>query len=139
MDTTCWPHELHIVVQDRMHSSQHRPSVGLYKADQFVEEFFIKFSCVSLIQELFLFPILRNKFITPQEHYFWMGGLAYDSWIVLVYTDFLENILIIFYEPLYLDMNFTECLSFFDLYSYWQFFLLNITKSLSQYSFSINW
>ena len=48
-----------------------------------------------------------------------------------IYSDFLENILIIFYELLYLDMNFTECLSLFDLYSYWQFFLLNITKSLS--------
>ena len=64
MDTTYWPHELHMVVQSRVHSRQHRPSVGLYKVDQFVEEFSIEFSCVSLIQELFLFPTLRNKFIT---------------------------------------------------------------------------
>ena len=63
MDTTCWPHGLHMVVQGRVHSSQHGPSVGLYKVDQFVEEFSIEFSCVSLIQELFLFPTLRNKFI----------------------------------------------------------------------------
>ena len=64
MDTTCWPHELYMVVQGRVHSSQHGPSVGLYKVDQFVEEFSIEFSCVSLIQELFLSPTLRNKFIT---------------------------------------------------------------------------
>ena len=61
MDTTCWPHGLHMVVQGRVHSSQHGPSVGLYKVDQFVEEFSIEFSCVSLIQELFLFPTLRDK------------------------------------------------------------------------------
>ena len=47
-----------------MHTSYHGPSVGLYKVDQFVEEFSIEFSYVSLIQELFLFPTLRNKFIT---------------------------------------------------------------------------
>ena len=47
MDTTCWPHGLHMVVQGRVHSSQHGPSVGLYKIDQFVEEFSIKFSCVT--------------------------------------------------------------------------------------------
>ena len=47
MDTTCWPHGLHMIAQGRVHSSQHRPSVGLYKIDQFVEEFSIKFSCVT--------------------------------------------------------------------------------------------
>ena len=32
-----------------------------------VKEFFIEFSCVFLKQELFLFPILRNKFITERS------------------------------------------------------------------------
>ena len=47
MDTICWPHGLHMVVQGRVHSTQHGPFVGLYKIDQFVEEFFIKFSCIT--------------------------------------------------------------------------------------------
>ena len=47
MDTTCWPHGLYMVVQGRVHSSQHRPSVGLYKVDQFAEEFSIEFSCIT--------------------------------------------------------------------------------------------
>ena len=64
MDITCWPHKLHMVVQGRVHNSQHRPSVRLYNVDQFVEEFSIEFSYVSLIQEQFLFLTLRNKFIT---------------------------------------------------------------------------
>ena len=63
MNTTCWPYGLHMVVQGRVHSTQHGLSVKLYKVDQFVKEFSIKFSCISLIQESFLFPTLRNKFI----------------------------------------------------------------------------
>ena len=47
MDTTCWPHGLYMVVQGRVHSSQHRLSVGLYKVDQFVEEFSIEFFYVT--------------------------------------------------------------------------------------------
>ena len=47
MDIICWPHGLHMVIQSRVRSSQHRPSVGLYKVDQFVKEFSIKFSCVT--------------------------------------------------------------------------------------------
>ena len=37
MDTTCWPHVLHMVVQGRLHSSEHRPLVVVYKVDQFVQ------------------------------------------------------------------------------------------------------
>ena len=37
MDITCWPHALHMVIQGRVHSSQHRPSVGVYKIDYFVK------------------------------------------------------------------------------------------------------
>ena len=59
MDTTCWPHGLHMVVQGRVHSSQHGPSVELYKVDQFVEEFSIEFSCVTQYKKLFYYPILR--------------------------------------------------------------------------------
>ena len=59
MDTICWPHGLHMVVQSRVYSSQHEPSVGLYKEDQFVEEFSIEFSCVTPIQELFFYLTLK--------------------------------------------------------------------------------
>ena len=72
INTICWPYGLHMVVQGRVHSSLHGPSVGLYKVDQFVEEFSIEFSCVSLIQELFLFPTLRSKFTTQMSLWlFW--------------------------------------------------------------------
>ena len=47
IDTTGWSYELHMVVQGRVHSSQHGPSVELYKVDQFVEEFSIKFSYIT--------------------------------------------------------------------------------------------
>ena len=47
MDTTCWPHRLHMVVQGRVYSSQHRLSIELYKVDQFIKEFSIEFSCVT--------------------------------------------------------------------------------------------
>ena len=63
IDTTCWPHRLHMVVQGRVHSSQHGPSVGLYKVDQFVEEFSIKFSYVTQYKSSFI-PLLGFKIIT---------------------------------------------------------------------------
>ena len=68
MDTTCWPHGLHMVVQGRVHSSQHEPSVRLYKVDQFVKEFSIEFSCVFLIQESFYCPPLRLQSITAKVY-----------------------------------------------------------------------
>jgi len=37
MDTTCWPHVLHMVVYGRLHSSEHGPLVVVYKVDQFVK------------------------------------------------------------------------------------------------------
>ena len=36
MDTTCWPHVLLMVVQGRLHSSQHGPWRLVYKVDYFV-------------------------------------------------------------------------------------------------------
>ena len=60
MDTTCWSQGLHMVVQGRVHSTQHGPFVELYKVDQFVEEFSIEFSYVTHIQELFFCPTLRT-------------------------------------------------------------------------------
>ena len=37
MDTICWPYVLHMVVQDRVYSSEHGLLVVVYKIDQFVE------------------------------------------------------------------------------------------------------
>ena len=42
IDTTCWPHALHIVIQGRVH----RPSVKVYKGRLFCKEFSIEFSCI---------------------------------------------------------------------------------------------
>ena len=36
MDNTCWPHVILMVIQGRMHSSQHGPWVTVYKVDYFV-------------------------------------------------------------------------------------------------------
>ena len=36
MDTTCWPHVLLMVIQGRVHSSQHRPWRLVYKVDHSV-------------------------------------------------------------------------------------------------------
>ena len=33
MDNTCWPHVILMVIQGRVHSSQHRPWVLVYKVD----------------------------------------------------------------------------------------------------------
>ena len=38
MDNTCWPHVLHMVDYDRVHSSKHGPWVVVYKVDYFVKE-----------------------------------------------------------------------------------------------------
>ena len=64
IDTTCWPHGLHMVVQGRMYSSQHGPSVELYKVDQFVEEFSIEFSCITQYKSCSFIPLLGFKIIT---------------------------------------------------------------------------
>ena len=37
MDTTCWPYASHMVIQGRVHSTQHGPSVGVHKVDYFVK------------------------------------------------------------------------------------------------------
>ena len=57
MDTTCQPHILHMVVQGRLHSSEHRPLVVVYKVDQFVER--------SLLSSLVLFLYKSYSFVQP--------------------------------------------------------------------------
>ena len=58
IDTTCWPHARHMVIQGRMHSTQHGPSVGVYKVDCFVKSFLLS-SLVLLNIRLPLNPTLR--------------------------------------------------------------------------------
>ena len=65
MDTTCRPHTLHMVIQSRVHSTQHRLSIGVYKVDQFVKSFLLSFLVFTLIQEFVLLPNSKGlKFIT---------------------------------------------------------------------------
>ena len=41
MDNTCWPYVPHMVNKSRVHSSEHRPLVVVYKVDYFVKRFLL--------------------------------------------------------------------------------------------------
>ena len=58
MDTTCWPHASHMIIQGRVHSSQHRLSVRVYKVDYFVKSSLLS-SLVLSNTRLSLNPTLR--------------------------------------------------------------------------------
>ena len=68
IDTTCWPHTLHRVIQGRVHSSQHGLSVKVYKIDYFVK------SSLLLQQPL----VTQGQLISPLAKL--SSGLSSNEW-----------------------------------------------------------
>ena len=68
MNTTCQPHALHMVIQGRVHSSQHGPSVGVYKVNYFVKSSLSSSLMFTLIQEFVL--LSHSKDLRSQQKWF---------------------------------------------------------------------
>ena len=64
MDTICWLHILYMIVQGRLHSSEHRQLVVIYKVDQFVERFLLSSLVLLLYKSYSFVQLLELKFIT---------------------------------------------------------------------------